>query len=76
MELTNFPKSGELPTEGKTYWRLAIGHNAVPYRMFDGGWRAFEFFISKPYPANRDPGEVLEKVFRLAFAYWLPIQFL
>jgi len=73
MTLGNLPKDRGAALEGKTYWRLAIGTHAVAHRYFDGGWRAFEFIVFKPYHDPYDQGAALPYRFRIAFAYWLPI---
>ena len=80
MTIGNKPKQEDLPLVGKVYWWLAIGKDAVPSRFFEGGWRAFEFVVFKPYEdfttdANR-AGESHPYAIRFAFAYWLPFYFL
>ena len=75
MTLNNLPKSGLKPIEGKLYWSLNIGRNALTYRHFEGGWRAFEFIILR-YKTPKSEGEAVPHLFRFAFAYWFPIEIL
>lgn len=73
MRLGNLPKLREGAVVGKTYWSLAIGRDAIESRYFDGGWRAFEFVVYKPFHHDAyERGRALGYRFRIAFAYWLP----
>lgn len=75
MRIGNFPEKGVLPEEGRYYWRLAIGRDACPYRLFDGGWHAFELLVLKKYEVVED-GAAHPTLFRIAFAFWFPFYFL
>lgn len=74
MVIGNKPKDGSLPLAGKRYWWLAIGRNALQYRMFDGGWRGFEFVVLTPYYTDdlKEAGDTRPYLIQIAFAYWLP----
>jgi len=73
MRLGNLPKErGEL-IEGRVYWSLCMGRDAMPSRFFDGGWRAFEFIVFKPFHYPYEEGGAMPYSFRFAFAYWFPI---
>ena len=72
MTIGNMPTDRGAAIEGKTYWRLAIGRNADPSRFFEGGWRAFEFVVFRPFRDTGERGAVLPYRFKIAFAYWLP----
>lgn len=74
MMIGNTPKNGPL-IEKKRYWHISIGRDAVPSRFFEGGWRAFEFIVFKPYE-KLVSGEAHPYSFRLAFAFWFPFYIL
>lgn len=50
-----------------------MGRDAMPSRFFDGGWRAFEFIVFKPFHYPYEEGGAMPYSFRFAFAYWFPI---
>lgn len=67
-------RGAALPVEGKIYWWLSVGRNAHEGRFFENGWNGFEFMIIK-YQKSEDPGMAQPYIFRLRFAFWLPVQF-
>lgn len=74
MKIGNLPKQGTIAKEGKIYWKLSVGRGAIQTMYFDGGWHGFEFIVFKRYKKqDEDIGHPY--VFRIAFAYWLPIYF-
>lgn len=76
MTIGNKPKERAQAIEGKRYWWLSIGRDAVPARFFGDGWQAFEFVILKPFHDPYEQGQAVPQSFRFAFAFWLPIHLL
>lgn len=71
MMIGNRPEVGVKPKHGKLYWWISCGRDAISYRYFDGGWRAFEACAIR-YNTRFKEGAAQPYIFRIAFAFWLP----
>jgi len=69
MKISNIKDS---PVIGKIYWQFSMGFNVPSHRFYEGGWRAVEFVVFRPYEAPNKNGDAHPYLFRLGFAYWLP----
>lgn len=71
MIIGNKPKSIGEAEDGKLYWQLTWGTNRAYTRMFETGWRTFEFVVFR-FIDTTPAGESQPYKIRIAFAYWLP----